>query len=89
MLMSSRRNLFRTVRSSENFNPGPNSAVVINNGEDDAMVKFRSPDGVVTVALFVVGQSQAIIEDFPDGSFISNSRQDSIGVGNAVYLNRE
>jgi DnaJ domain len=48
---------------------GPNSAVVINNGEDDAMVKFRSPDGVVTVALFVVGQSQAIIEDFPDGSF--------------------
>ena len=48
---------------------GPNRAVVINDGDDDAMVKFRSPDGVVTVALFVGGQSQAIIEDFPDGSY--------------------
>ena len=48
---------------------GPNRVVVTNNGSDEAVVKFRSQDGVATVALFVGGQSQAAVENFPDGVY--------------------
>jgi DnaJ-domain-containing protein 1 len=53
----------RRVRS------GPNRVVVNNTGGDEMMVKFRDLDGGVTIALFVAGQSQAVITDFPNGSY--------------------
>jgi hypothetical protein len=48
---------------------GPNRVVVTNNASDEAMVKFRGQDGVVAVALFVDGRSQATVENFPDGTY--------------------
>jgi hypothetical protein len=48
---------------------GPNRVVITNTGSDEAMVKFRDLDGIVTVALFVARQSQAVMTDFPDGSY--------------------
>jgi DnaJ domain len=48
---------------------GRNQVTIKNLGNYDAVAKFRSPDKAVAIAFYVAAQSQAMIGDFPDGSF--------------------
>jgi hypothetical protein len=55
--------VFRKLRS------GPNRIVVINNGRNEAVAKFRDATGSVVASVFVGNNSQASVENFPDGSY--------------------
>jgi hypothetical protein len=50
-------------------NIGPAHATIINAGTDDAVAKFRDPLGFAIASIFIHGNSQATINDFPNGSY--------------------